>query len=248
MTGERHIELLVESVASIVANWDRVPVIKIVSDGSISKEDIQSTLAFYPETIAVKLIGDLLKEARSLGISELLPFANAHILGKKLFTILAHGTDELPHLWFDTDILWFRNIPDESIDRAIGRPISLSSDIYPSYAENLLSNCENLSKSPFYNSGLVMVCGFRPDISRLIPLLNIATESPHHFSEQTILAHLASMFGPPVWSTDEIFISDRDEHRIPTTPTFSGKNWIARHYASALKQFWIDAISVRRSL
>ena len=247
MTGARHLDCLVESLHSLCVNWAKIPHVKIVTDGSLVPGELANALSFYPGRIEVESIQDLMTRFASTPLQDLVPFAEKHVLGKKLFVIMAHGTESIPHLWTDADILWFGELPPESVASAITAGLALAPDIYPSYAPNMVDHCPQLKSAPYYNSGLVMISHLVPPMNDIRELLSLAVAEPHHFSEQTILADLAATRGHPAWTIQQIHIENKDEHRLPLTPTNRGKPWIARHYASALKQFWRDSVHIRKN-
>jgi len=248
MTGARHLEYLVESLHSLCLSWSSVPQVKIVTDGSVSKEAVVGALGFYPAPVVVETFVSVATRFSEQGGAKLLQFAKRHVLGRKLLVILAHSYDAKPHLWSDADILWFNDLPSDSVQAAITTGLALSSDIYPSYDGGMLEFRPLLNSPPYYNSGLVMVANLTASsIGDIQDLLSLACDQPGHFSEQTILASLAQERGAPAWTLDEVFINNGDEHRIPLRPTFTNQSWSARHYATALKQFWRDALHLRRN-
>lgn len=248
MTGARHLEYLVESLHSLCSNWTSVPHVKIVTDGSVTPETVAGALIFYPVPVIVENYESVVARFNEASGAKVLQFANRHVLGRKLLVILAHSSDAKPHLWTDADILWFRDLPAESLQAAIGAGLALASDVFPSYDTRLQILRPLLKIPPYYNSGLVMVAHLSPlPIDEIQDMLNLAIDQPSHFSEQTILAALAIKRGGPAWPLDEVFISNEDEHRIPLHPTFAKRPWTARHYATAMKQFWRDALHLRRN-
>lgn len=247
MTGRRHLDYLAESLHSLCLAWSCIPQAKIVSDGTVSEAEIRCVLGFYPSQVTVEMFTDLQKRIAGRYGEKLAVYADRHVLGRKLAVILAHSLEPLPHLWSDADILWFRELPMESLEKAKEAGLATTPDICASYDPSMVELRPALLDLPhFFNTGLVLTSRSVENSEVFDDLLKVASEKPHHFSEQTILASLAAQEGEPVWSLEQVHVSFDDEHRIPFRALCKGQPWVARHYACALKQFWRDAIYLRK--
>lgn len=249
MTGARHLEYLAESLHSLCLTWSQIPAVKIVSDGSVDAAEIRNALGFYPSPVKVEMFADLQSRIAGRYGDSLARYAARHVLGRKLTVVLAHSLEPVPHLWSDADILWFQEPSAETLKKAKAMGLATTPDICASYDPGMVGLRPALPALPyFFNSGLVLTS--RPVENSLAfdDLLKSAADKPHHFSEQTILASLAAQTGTPAWTLQEVHISFDDEHRIPLRALCAGQPWVARHYACALKQFWRDAIYLRREM
>ena len=244
MCGRRHLSMLQECLLSIYKTWSKIPHLKIVSDGSMSKEEIYGALSWWPcsyETFDWKEIAES-ERYKSQRYECISAFAQKSVVGRKLMSILYFGSQE-PTLYCDADILWFDGLPGMSLIKAKDVQLALMEDYQPSYDESLSSD-DTLGSLPYLNSGLVYINEDLLEFPWFRDFVKQATVSSNHFTEQTILAMSAHEVSSFSWDPDKIACSVYKRDSL--SPTFLGETWAARHYVGGVRHlFWRDAIALR---
>lgn len=242
MTGARHIDMLNQCLISLHNTWTQRPELIIYSDGTISTQALQKKLNWWKGKIKLGTNEDILNWTKNFGCTALHTFALKEAVGRKLACILSEST-EAPVLWCDTDILWYKQL-DGFINSA-SIQLKVSEDYQSAYDGYISQKCpEILQDPPFVNTGLVYLQGSLLSREDLAVWINQVGDKPNHFTEQTFLAIAAKLLSADMWRLNEIacFQSDRFE----LSPSYLGKDWIARHYVGPVRHlFWRDAFYKR---
>src|ERR1700749_4902374 len=81
MTGKNHLLLSRLSVYSIAKNWNELPKLILINDGSAADQEILSSLSFWKGELTVKSWEDSSAYHSSKNRPALLTYARAHIFG-----------------------------------------------------------------------------------------------------------------------------------------------------------------------
>ena len=241
MTGKRLINMTRLSVLSIARNWDTLPQLIVVTDGTINTETVKQKLAFWPGELAVydwELTADyhLAKKRNNL-----VKYAGEHVLGKKLAVIL-HYAELSPVVWLDSDILFFSDFSTLlPVLNKTGFVCGGSEDYSATYDERVIKHYNNkLHQLYKFNSGALYVYG--QDLYErfaIEPLLDELSSFVYFFTEQTLFAHMASKSLGILWGLDIIKNFNDDNQSLTAMST---DNVVARHYTTNVRHlFWRDA-------
>ncbi len=243
--GRDQSRMMQQCLRSIAMNWSKIPPLLIISDGSISPEELESQVTWWPMPVRAESWEAAASRMVEMGRPELKKIAEKHPLGKKLCAILDHAIVE-PLLFCDSDILWFKGPPSFPDHARGGAAIRLTSDMRRSYDENLISamKIEELNQLPNLNSGVVYAAGDLYESLKLRPITEYAAEHTEYFSEQTILSTAARRYGFAPWTLDEVMLKVDDVVRF-ARPSYARQQWLARHYVGTVRHwFWYDAIAM----
>lgn len=246
MCGAKYIGLLQQSLFSLYREWTLLPKLHIVSDGSVTVSELQNALHWWSGTKEFSSWEESVAYHEQRGRRSIVQFAQSNVMGKKLAVILKAG-EQGPTLWCDSDILWFKQLPNiPKVDQTNTRPVlKISEDFQPSYDPRLIeSGLSHLTQPPYRNAGLIYIQGEVLKHCKLQPLLDLAAEKPSNDAEQTIFAEANYQLNSGIWLRDEIACFAEDA--ITTRPQYAGKNWVARHYIGPVRHlFWRDALILR---
>jgi lipopolysaccharide biosynthesis glycosyltransferase len=242
MTGKHHLELLRMSVYSVAKNWESLPRLVVINDGTVSEEKIRAGLRFWK--------GELLIQPWELSSAyhaqksrmALVKYAAAHIFGKKMSVILHHG-EQSPVLWVDSDILFFKDprrfIPVNADEFGCGG----TEDWFRAYDDNILALLpdNDLMSRPGMNAGMLYLTGAeiyeRFNFEQI--LANVCPDY-HFFTEQTMFSYVAEKSFGILWNQQAVKnIADDRQLLKATIPD----EMVARHYTSPMRAlFWRDAL------
>ncbi|HLI92650.1 MAG TPA: hypothetical protein VKU83_03545, partial [Puia sp.] len=104
-SGRKGARMMKATLLSIYYNWDRVPRLTIVSDGS-PKEVFEAALRFWPYPYEIKSWEDCASWHRQRGRKAIIDFAHVNPYARKLLSLLAEA-ERRPVFYCDTDVLWF---------------------------------------------------------------------------------------------------------------------------------------------
>ncbi|MEL6457014.1 MAG: hypothetical protein AAFQ91_02015 [Cyanobacteria bacterium J06621_15] len=249
LCGASHLSLLQQCLYSLYISWEFLPRIQIVSDGTLSLSKLNEALSWWPGSISFTTWEDSILYHQRLGRKYLVEFAEHNVIGRKLAVILQFGEQECT-LWCDTDILWFQQIPEitQEFLMSSNQIFKVSEDFQAAYDFKLINRgLSYLCEPPFINTGLVLIHAELYQNYKLEKLLKYAIDSSNHFTEQTILAEVAYRTGFNYWTKTEIECSVDDQ--LSLSPTYIGKNSIARHYIGPIRHlFWRDALALRLNI
>jgi hypothetical protein len=242
MTGSKHLDMLNQCLISLHNTWYARPDLIIYSDGTVSLQALKRKLNWWKGNIKFGTQEEILAWTAQSGSQALHSFACKEAVGRKLSCILLEATDA-PVLWCDTDILWYKQIG--KIENLKEFQLQVSEDYQAAYDGYISEKCpEILLNPPFINTGLVYLQGHLLNELPLIPWLNELDKKPNHFTEQTFLAIAVKLLKGKMWSLNEIACLQSDRFKL--SPSFKGKNWIARHYVGPVRHlFWRDAFFTR---
>jgi hypothetical protein len=243
LTGKKHTGLLTECLLSIYRSSSLLPKLAIISDGSISSEELEKKLNWWPGNINIYMPDEIFDYHKHR--DELLVFAKKNPMGLKMALILRFA--ELgPTFYTDTDVIWYKDIhslvpADQSIK------IQMSPDYQPAYDENLISDkpYSDIKYSPWFCAGIMYAHGnlynTLPEIKKLTLKAMIKS---NHFSEQTIFAAANYFNGKSSWPIKEVTCFQSDQ--LTLKPSYIGQHWICRHYVGPVRHiFWRDAFFLR---
>lgn len=242
MTGAKHLDMLNQCLISLHNTWHARPDLIIYSDGTVSLQALKSKLNWWKGNIKFGTQEEILAWTAQSGSPALHSFACKEAVGRKLSCILLEATDA-PVLWCDTDILWFKQIGNLVNPGEL--QLQVSEDYQAAYDGYISEKCQEVLRNPPYiNTGLVYLQGNLLNEKPLIPWLNELDKKPNHFTEQTFLAIAVKLLNGKMWSLNEIACLQSDRFKL--SPSFKGKNWIARHYVGPVRHlFWRDAFFTR---
>lgn len=244
MTGKNHIDLLKISVLSIARNWDKLPKLTIVSDGSLSLQQIEKVISFWKGELAVQNWADSIAYHKTKNRTSIAAYASANPFGKKMAVILHHA-ELYPTIWIDSDVLFFKDLSPFIPEYTDGIQCGGSEDNIAAYHDELVHKLHtNTAMLGKFNAGLLYVSG--KNIYEKYKLDQLLSEIHPHYNfltEQTIFAHIASQSQGIIWKEDIIrnFTSDNQDLK----PTKIG-NSIGRHYPSNVRHLiWRDAFFIK---
>lgn len=243
-TGHKGAKMMKAVLLSIYYNWDNVPRLTVVSDGT-PKEVLQAALQFWPYPYEIKSWEDCAAWHRAKGRKAIIEFAHVNPYARKLLSVLAEA-EQRPIFYCDTDVLWFGEprLPAPTANQCTMRISRDNAHHYHPPAIRYL-NREDLLEKPAVNCGVVYLSGsvydHYPDFESLLQFMRIFNEP---FSEQTTFALLADRLGD-TWSLDEIILTTKDMH-WPLIPRylFSGTRIARHHVATKHSWFWRDALFI----
>ena len=242
--GERGAPMLRAVLLSIYNNWDSIPTLTLISDGT-PKEILQTALQFWPYPYEIKSWEDCAAWHRGKNRQAIIDFAHVNPYARKLLSLLAEA-ETRPVFYCDTDVLWFAE-PRLPIPSPEGCTMRISLDNAHHYHPPAIRylNREDLLGKPAINCGVVYLSGsvydHYPNFEELMQFMRIFNEP---FSEQTTFALLADKFGD-TWTLEEIILSTKDLH-WPLIPRylFSGSQTARHHVATKHSWFWRDALFI----
>lgn len=254
LCGVNHISFLQQSLYSLYKAWSFLPKLQVVSDGTIGVSELDKALRWWPGEKTIHLPEYFIQHHRNLGREYLAKFASNNVMGLKLAAVIKAG-EEAPTLYCDTDILWFRNLPNLIGEETSNSNVTLkmSEDFQPAYDHELAkSNLKHLYTPPFFCAGLAFINGNLLEQINIEDLLIAASIKSNHFTEQTILAEANYRLGGAFWSREKIacFVDDQ----FSLAPSYLQKKclqekWIARHYVGPVRHiYWRDALALRLGL
>ncbi len=243
-SGYKGAKMIKAVLLSIYYNWDKVPRLTLVSDGT-PREVLQAALHFWPYPYEIKSWEDCAAWHRGKDRQALIDFAEVNPYARKLLSVLAEA-EQRPVLYCDTDVLWFAEprLPSPAADRCIMRISRDNTHCYHPPAIRHLHRQDLLEKRAI-NCGVVYLSGsvydHYPNFEALMQFMRIFSEP---FSEQTTFALLADQLGD-TWTLDEIILTTKDIH-WPLIPRylFSGTQLARHHVATKHSWFWRDALFI----
>jgi hypothetical protein len=230
---------------SIYYNWQRVPRLTLVSDGT-PKEVLEAALRFWPFPYEIKSWEDCAAWHRSKGRQAIIDFARVNPYARKMLSVLALA-ESRPVFYCDTDVLWFAEPRLPAPAPGNGCVMRISRDNMHCYHPPAIRylDRQDLMDKPAINCGIVYLSGSvydnYPGFEQLMQFMRIFNEP---FSEQTTFALLADQLGD-TWSEEEIILSTADIH-WPLIPRylFSGTQLARHHVATKHSWFWRDALFI----
>ena len=243
--GGAYLPMLRESVASLANAWNRLPRLRVVSDGTLEPDRLRSELGFWPSPVEAFDWREFVPEARARGYGSLVRFADRVPMARKMLAVIAsafHG----PTMYADVDVLWFRMPRLLSSGGAMDKPrILMSEDFQATYDSNLVpSVLPHLAEPPFYCAGILFANDDFLADCEMSNLFDYAAIHGDSVTEQTLLAEAAHQRGAEVLGSSEFALTDAD--RFILGPSFLGKPWAARHYIGQVRHlFWRDALALR---
>jgi hypothetical protein len=257
-SGYRGAKMMKAALLSIYYNWDTIPRLTLVSDGT-PKEVLEKALQFWPYPWEIKSWEDCATWHRNKGREAIIDFARVNPYARKLLSVIAEA-ETRPIFYCDTDVLWFSEprlpSPAEPNLHPTTEPrlpsttacvMRISRDnahhYHPPAIRHL--NRQDLMQKPAINCGVVYLAGsvydHYPDFEELMQFMRIFNEP---FSEQTTFALLADRFGD-TWTLDEIILTTKDQH-WPLLPRylFKGTQSARHHVATKHSWFWRDALII----
>jgi hypothetical protein len=244
MCGRSHLAMLEQALYSIAKNWSQLPELTVVSDGTVSLAEITARVSWWPASVKVESWEASRDYHRHRGLAELVAYAERHPFGRKLSAILAAATQRRI-LWIDCDILFYSDFTHLIPCEPEGKTCVLTTmDWLYGYDPHLLEILPHLLTKPPVNTGVAVYEGDIYEMCNLAPLVERTSTHCDNFTEQTILAEAVFRLGRIVWGLDVIRIFDGDKYSL--RPSFTGLNWIARHYVTNVRHlFWRDALALR---
>jgi len=229
------------SVLSITSSWSALPKLIISTDGTISADEINKNLSFWPGELVVEYWDNIAAYYTKKGKTELVEYGNTHIFGKKLAIILYYAATT-PVLWIDSDILFFKDFLPYIPERTNGFACGGSEDFTAAYHEPVLKGFNNnLYKLYKFNAGLLYVSGDSIYEDFNLQQIIKAIHPDYDFcTEQSIFAHIASKSLGILWSKEIVKNFNEDSQELKAMPI---NNATARHYTSNIRHlFWRDAL------
>ncbi|MEM7554054.1 MAG: hypothetical protein AAF378_08135 [Cyanobacteria bacterium P01_A01_bin.84] len=246
LSGANHLSFLQQSLYSLYQAWSSLPKLQVVSDGTISVSELEQALKWWPGEKTIHLPEYFIEYHRSLGRESLGKYASNNVMGLKLAAVIKAGSEGAT-LYCDTDILWFRNLPNLTSESGSNSKVTLkmSEDFQPAYDHQLAeSKLKHLYTPPFFCAGLAFIDGKLLEELNLEDLLIAASVKANHFTEQTILAESNYRLGGAFWSREKIACFVEDQYSL--TPSYLQEKWIARHYVGPVRHiYWRDALAIR---
>ncbi|RZK57789.1 MAG: hypothetical protein EOO87_01935 [Pedobacter sp.] len=239
MTGRGFIEMTRLCLFSIANTWADLPKIIIISDGSLSKDEIYHFLVFWKGELFIEAFDHTLEYHKAKNRFALINYANAHPFGKKLAIILYHAA-LYPVVWVDSDILFYKSF-SEFIPKSDVFGCGGSEDFDHAYHQAVISQTgNNLYEYRKFNAGLLFVHGdsFYDDfnLERVIQSIYPAYD---FCTEQSIFAHIASKSLGVIWNQEVI---ENSNVGLQNVSAMDITNKIGRHYTSNVRHlFWRDA-------
>ncbi len=246
LSGQRHLEMLRESLLSLCRSWPRLPRLRVVSDGTVDLQQARAALGWWPGPWELLPWDHVL--AGLDGQGSLARFAQRDAMGRKMAAVVTSAA-EGPTLYCDVDLLWFRVPPTlEGLLAESSPRLVMSPDYQPSYDPELVpGTLPGLASPPFFCAGFLFAAGRFLDACDVGPLLDYAAERGIGVTEQTILAEADRQLGARTWPAGEIALDETD--RFSLAPSFKGRTWAARHYVGQVRHlFWRDALALRLGL
>lgn len=241
MTGKRLITMTRCAILSIARNWERLPKLVVVTDGTMTTEELEEQLGFWPGELVVQDWEQTANYHLGKKREKLIKYAGEHVLGKKLAVILHHA-EIYPVTWLDSDILFFSDFSAMlPLDTPQGFVCGGSEDHWATYDSRVLKYYNNdLYKHYGFSSGVLYIYGEgiyeQFDIDGLLPELNDYTD---FFTEQTVFAHIASKSLGILWGLDTIKNFNSDTQSVKPMPV---NGVVGRHYTTNVRHlFWRDA-------
>jgi len=244
-SGQRGAKMMQAVLLSIHRNWEKIPHLTVVSDGT-PLSVLEASLQFWPFPYELKSWEDNAAWHLARGRQSLVDFARINPYARKLLVVLAEA-EQKPVFYCDTDVLWFDEPRLPVPAPAPGFTMRISHDNKHSYhlpALRGLNRGDQLEK-PALNCGVVYLSGsvyeHYPGFEELMQFMKIFNEP---FAEQTTFALLADRFGD-TWTPEEI-IATIDDIRWPLLPSylFSGDQLARHHVATKKSWFWRDALFI----
>lgn len=242
MTGKDHLKLLRMSVYSISKNWNALPNLVIINDGSATDVDIRSTLNFWKGKFHITNWVDSATYHVQQGRYALANYAENHVFGKKMAIIL-HYAEFNPIIWVDSDILFFKDLENHI---PAGRPefsCGGTEDWFRAYDEEILKILpeNNLDKTSGMNAGMLYVSGKNIyEKFGLEELLNQIHPNYNFFTEQTLFAYIAGKSLGILWKQNIVKNTAEDNDQLRSK---NPESLVARHYTTPIRLlFWRDAM------
>jgi hypothetical protein len=245
LAGAAHRSMLRECLASLQRSWPQLPLVRVVTDGSLDPGETARELRWWGGALEVVAWQDLRSRLSAPRFATLLRFAEREPMGRKLAAIVASAL-ESPTLYCDVDFLWFRFPPTlGALLAEPGNRLAMSPDVQPMYDPALVpAQLPQLASPPYYCAGLLFARGdFLADCD-VAGLLAQAAERGIGLTEQTILAEANRQLGGRTWPLEEIALFDSD--RFSLGPSFRRRPWAGRHYVGQVRHLlWRDALALR---
>lgn len=237
--GKREVDYLNASLISVYKNWDRIPEVMIVTDGT-EPGLIQRKLIKWPVKLEIITWKDCAAYFEKTGNTQLASYAAKELWGKKFVSVL-YCSHHFPSLYTDSDILWFRD--PGHIDTSIKPLIKMSQDIGFFYSEQMLEALQEkkcLETTPFC-AGLIYTNGEFSSFPKWKELCNYLYTLPDHRTEQTSFAIFNNYFNQDqYYSNKDILIRIDDTYSLKYTLK-DNPDIKARHYVSVKHTtYWRD--------
>lgn len=241
--GKDGVNYLNASLYSVYKNWDALPEILIITDGTPASM-IEKNILKWPQKMDIIEWSICADYFRGKNNQNLYNYANKELWGKKFVAVL-YCSEHFPTLYSDTDILWFSD--PKSIETSTYPILKMGLDIELSFSTEMgqTLNEENALLNRPLNAGLIYAHGDFSSYPKWNELCNYLSEKPDNRTEQTAFAILNNYFNPDIfWSFDEVLIKLDDSNSLKSTiKHYPGI--MARHYVSVKNPtFWRDSVYV----
>jgi hypothetical protein len=228
--GHAQVPQAVASLRSFLRFIGRPRRIIVGSDGTLGAEDEKTLSSIHPSVEVLQIELD-----RHDAHPELVAYARGELWGRKLlFIASANEHEELPLLYFDSDVLFF----------AAARSLchTLSQYTVPAYMEEPNRGAFDERWDPgtesLANAGFLFL-PTRLDWTRVLERHGWLLVAPGHRTEQTIL-NLALRDAGARALDPSAFVLDYRDARSPQDVASRG-NVVARHYVAPIRwKFWIS--------
>ncbi len=244
--GQYGIKYLNASLYSVHANWDYLPEVYIVTDGT-PKEIITNKMVKWPKIVSIISWTECAEYFRNKGNENLHSYASKELWGKKMISIM-YLAEKFPCLYSDTDVLWFSS--PQNLPLTTNPVLKMSEDIEFCYSYEMLKTLNEedcLNKKPL-NAGVIYASGDYASYNKWHKLCDYLNSSPDNRSEQTAFAILNNYFNPEqFFSKQEIIITSNDQYTLKYTKK-DFPHIIARHFAGIKSvTFWRDLLYMKWS-
>lgn len=250
LTGIKQLPMLQESVYSFYISNNKLPSLKIFTDGTVSREKLTKYFSWYPNSLEIIEKGDCIDYHNNKERDNLVRFAKKNPMGLKLAAIIQIA-DNSPCFYCDTDILAFNDLEYLMPKLSLGiakKYLCMSQDYQTAYDDYIQEKYfPNLNQSPFYCAGFLFLSGNILDFHIMDTILADCCKESNHFTEQTIFAGLNRTYFNQHWSDELITLFQNDQQSL--APSYLNKEWVARHYVGSFRHlFWRDAFFLRIAL
>lgn len=247
MAGQKQIPLLRESLHSFARHSSRIPEVIVISDGTLSEENLSNSCSFWPGKIILMTPIEILEGIDDSLSGYIKKLIEGNILGLKLAAVIALSRKG-PSLFMDADILWFSD-PMPIIEPAF-RQFSFAAIREDGCSVNqalALKYAPELASAPSVNTGLFLI---NSDISSdpifRVMLQDAVDDFRHEFNEQTILGILSSLRGGYL-SEKVCLVHFNDAFKFLSRKPWD-EGYCSRHYVRFMRhQFYRDALNHRNA-
>ncbi len=237
--------MLEQFLYSLARSWASLPRVAVALDRDEDEATFRVVTERWPGSLQLVRPRDVADRLAGQDLDDVLAFARREVVGRKLAAVVAFALDGAV-LYADVDVLWFGDGGDlYELDRGGEAELVISEDYQASYDPRLVPvRLSHLASPPFLCAGIMLARGQFLRATSMRDLLPFLAESGVFFTEQTILAESACRLGRKTFSRTQIYSGDTD--RFTLSPTYVGKEWIARHYVNPVRHLlWRDALALR---